>query len=130
MVTQNLVACRLPTNFVDPELFIPERWLKEEKSKANTQTNPYLVLPFGHGMRACIARRLAEQNILVLVIRVSFRFQNTMSIRLHYSRVSDPDLLFENRKISWTDEKFENVREKCARKRNFDFRFTVSSLAR
>lgn len=71
MVTQNLVACRLPSNFVEPEQFRPERWLKEEKSKFNAHVNPYLVLPFGHGMRACIARRLAEQNMLVLMIRVS-----------------------------------------------------------
>lgn len=72
MVTQNFVACRLACNFVEPEQFIPERWLKEEKIKFNAHVNPYLVLPFGHGMRACIARRLAEQNILVLMIRVSF----------------------------------------------------------
>lgn len=71
MVTQNFVACRLACNFVEPEQFIPERWLKEEKIKFNANVNPYLVLPFGHGMRACIARRLAEQNILVLMIRVS-----------------------------------------------------------
>lgn len=72
VVTQNLVACRLESNFVEPERFIPERWLKDEKNEFNAHKNPYLVLPFGHGMRACIARRLAEQNILVLMIRVSF----------------------------------------------------------
>lgn len=71
-MTQNLVACRLESNFVEPERFIPERWLKDEKNEFNAHKNPYLVLPFGHGMRACIARRLAEQNILVLMIRVSF----------------------------------------------------------
>ncbi|XP_037044691.1 cytochrome P450 302a1, mitochondrial isoform X1 [Bradysia coprophila] len=75
VVTQNLVACRLPRNFVRPEEFRPERWLKEEKSKFNAHVNPYLVLPFGHGMRACIARRLAEQNMLVLMIRLVRQFE-------------------------------------------------------
>lgn len=56
---------------MQPEQFKPERWLKEEKGKFNDRVNPYLVLPFGHGMRACIARRLAEQNMLVLMIRVT-----------------------------------------------------------
>ncbi len=85
VVTQNLVACRLPDNFVEPKLFIPERWLKEEKNNYNANINPYLVLPFGHGMRACIARRLAEQNMLVLMIRVKNCLKKTLlSFRLFY----------------------------------------------
>uniref|UniRef100_A0A1B0B7U0 Cytochrome P450 302a1, mitochondrial n=1 Tax=Glossina palpalis gambiensis TaxID=67801 RepID=A0A1B0B7U0_9MUSC len=66
VVTQNLVACRLESNFKDALKFRPERWLDHPRSSMN----PYLVLPFGHGMRACIARRLAEQNILVFLIRL------------------------------------------------------------
>lgn len=53
---------------------MPERWLRtvsEEQNKSKAPTNPYLVLPFGHGMRSCIARRFAEQNMLVLMLRVS-----------------------------------------------------------
>ena len=60
-----MIACRLAKNFESPDKFIPERWISR-----NSQIHPYLVLPFGHGMRACIARRLAEQNILVLLLRV------------------------------------------------------------
>lgn len=70
-VTQNFISCRLHSNFENPNKFLPERWLKEETDMGKTATNPYLVLPFGHGMRACIARRFAEQNMLVLLIRVS-----------------------------------------------------------
>ncbi|XP_023301139.2 cytochrome P450 302a1, mitochondrial [Lucilia cuprina] len=65
VVTQNMVACRLEKNFKNALAFQPERWL----NNARSSINPYLVLPFGHGMRACIARRLAEQNILVLLLR-------------------------------------------------------------
>ncbi|XP_075164365.1 cytochrome P450 302a1, mitochondrial isoform X2 [Haematobia irritans] len=66
VVTQNMVACRLEKNFQDPFTFNPDRWLGNAKGCIN----PYLVLPFGHGMRSCIARRLAEQNILTFLLRL------------------------------------------------------------
>lgn len=69
VVTQSQIACKLAENFGEPNKFKPERWLKTMAHDKIT-INPYLVLPFGHGMRSCIARRLAEQNILVLMIRV------------------------------------------------------------
>lgn len=83
-VTQNFVSCRLEKNFESPEKFIPERWLKGAVNKTKSTVNPYLVLPFGHGMRACIARRFAEQNMLVLLIRVNLSKQYE-PIRLLYS---------------------------------------------
>lgn len=67
VVTQNMVACRLAKHFDRPNEFIPERWLRNSDKLT---VNPFLVLPFGHGSRSCIARRLAEQNILILLIRV------------------------------------------------------------
>lgn len=72
MVTQNQVTCRLPEYFNDPDSFIPERWLRLNMNKTNTEVSvhPYLVLPFGHGPRSCIARRLAEQNIQMVFLRV------------------------------------------------------------
>lgn len=39
-----------PSNFSNPEKFIPERFSPENKSS----TNPYSFLPFGHGPRNCI----------------------------------------------------------------------------
>lgn len=68
IVTQNMVACRLAQNFENPEAFIPERWIRGHPKRV--VVNPYLVLPFGHGMRACIARRLAEQSMLLMIINV------------------------------------------------------------
>lgn len=65
---------------------MPERWLRtasDEQNKSKSSTNPYLVLPFGHGMRSCIARRFAEQNMLVLMLRVgSFAFEFSASAYL------------------------------------------------
>lgn len=74
-MTHNFVACRLDKNFNDPEQFIPERWLTRNRDGTKIKTNdvhPFLVTPFGHGMRACIARRMAEQNMIMTIIRVLF----------------------------------------------------------
>lgn len=68
VVTQNQVTCRLEEYFPCPNKFLPERWMKG--STEYRVCSPYLVLPFGHGPRSCIARRLAEQALQVLIIRV------------------------------------------------------------
>jgi len=74
VVTQNQVICRLPEYFDEPNSFKPERWLRDSNDKINKQreksVNPYTVLPFGHGPRSCIARRFAEQNLQVVLLRV------------------------------------------------------------
>ena len=53
------MTCRLPEYFDNPDDFIPERW---DRSDQAPSIDPYLSLPFGHGRRACIGRRLAEQG--------------------------------------------------------------------
>ncbi|KAJ1523528.1 hypothetical protein ONE63_001378 [Megalurothrips usitatus] len=73
MVTQNQIACRLKENFPRPNEFIPERWVKGSPIEA--KAHPYVVLPFGHGPRSCIARRLAEQHLLTLLLKVASRYQ-------------------------------------------------------
>ncbi|XP_032676874.1 cytochrome P450 302a1, mitochondrial [Odontomachus brunneus] len=70
VVTQNQVTCRLPEYFNEPNSFMPERWLRSKDRTIKENINPYLVLPFGHGPRSCIARRFAEQNIQVLLLRM------------------------------------------------------------
>lgn len=79
VVTQNQVTCRLEEYFPCPDKFLPERWMKG--STEYRVCSPYLVLPFGHGPRSCIARRLAEQALQVLIIRVrtSFLLKNYLS---------------------------------------------------
>ena len=54
------VTCRLPEYFDSPDDFVPERW--DRSDRATGAIDPYLSLPFGHGRRACIGRRLAEQG--------------------------------------------------------------------
>ena len=76
-MTQNQVLCRSSEYFKDPDSFIPERWLREGSSKYSSKEksiHPYAVLPFGHGPRSCIARRLAEQNMHVFLLKASSIF--------------------------------------------------------
>lgn len=81
VVSQNQVICRLPEYFDEPNSFIPERWLRDSNNKIDQtrekSINPYMVLPFGHGPRSCIARRFAEQNLQVLLLRICRNLQFT-----------------------------------------------------
>ncbi|XP_012530944.1 cytochrome P450 302a1, mitochondrial isoform X2 [Monomorium pharaonis] len=78
VVTQNQVICRLPEYFDEPNLFKPERWLRDSNdNRRKNSLNPYTVLPFGHGPRSCIARRFAEQNMQVVLLRLCRNLQFT-----------------------------------------------------
>lgn len=68
IVTQNQAACRLQKHFIRPNEFLPERWIKG--SPLQVKDNPFLVLPFGHGSYSCIARPLAEQYLLSLILKI------------------------------------------------------------
>lgn len=74
------MTCRLPEYFHKPNEFIPERWIKDHALYENV--HPYLVLPFGHGPRTCIARRLAEQHFQLFLMNV--RSQILIDIMNHY----------------------------------------------
>ncbi|XP_046391836.1 cytochrome P450 302a1, mitochondrial-like [Ischnura elegans] len=74
VVTQNQVSCRLEKYFSQPNSFIPERWIRGS-AHYQQPVSPYLLLPFGHGPRTCIARRLAEQNIQALLLSIVRNFE-------------------------------------------------------
>uniref|UniRef100_A0A6E8VP05 Cytochrome P450 n=1 Tax=Anopheles coluzzii TaxID=1518534 RepID=A0A6E8VP05_ANOCL len=91
IVTQNMISCRQEAYFRDPQLFLPERWMRESKEPVH----PHLVLPFGHGMRSCIARRLAEQSMLVLLLRLIRSFEiewaGTVPMDVKTKLINQPD---------------------------------------
>ncbi|XP_046450479.1 cytochrome P450 302a1, mitochondrial-like isoform X1 [Daphnia pulex] len=92
LVSQNQVSCKLDRYFKNPLLFVPERWMKGDP--AYEKTHPYLVLPFGHGPRACIARRLAEQNLYILLARLVKRFSiewNGAELDVRSQLINRPD---------------------------------------
>ncbi|XP_064292088.1 cytochrome P450 302a1, mitochondrial isoform X2 [Plodia interpunctella] len=73
IVTQNMLASRLPQFVNDPLTFKPERWIRGTQDHENI--HPFLSLPFGFGPRSCIARRLAEQNMAITLIRIIREFK-------------------------------------------------------
>ncbi|XP_034189588.2 cytochrome P450 302a1, mitochondrial [Osmia lignaria lignaria] len=75
VVTQNQIICRLPEYFNEPDTFIPERWLRENLDRKGKSVHPYILLPFGHGPRSCIARRFAEQNMQVILLQICRRLR-------------------------------------------------------
>ncbi|CAG0884942.1 unnamed protein product, partial [Darwinula stevensoni] len=65
------ITSRLEKYYPDPEAFKPERWLRGQRS----DVNPFATLPFGHGPRSCIGRRIAEQEMWLLLIKVANRYK-------------------------------------------------------
>ncbi|CAH4018820.1 unnamed protein product [Pieris brassicae] len=68
VVTQNMVASRLPEYVKNPLSYKPERWLRG--SPVYEEIHPFLSLPFGFGPRSCLAKHLAEQNMCVTILRL------------------------------------------------------------
>ncbi|XP_041353531.1 1,25-dihydroxyvitamin D(3) 24-hydroxylase, mitochondrial-like [Gigantopelta aegis] len=73
-VTASLyVLGRLPSLYDDPESFRPERWLRGNL-KEQDKMNRFAFLPFGHGVRMCIGRRLSELEMQVLIAQMVARY--------------------------------------------------------
>ncbi|XP_041354653.1 1,25-dihydroxyvitamin D(3) 24-hydroxylase, mitochondrial-like [Gigantopelta aegis] len=67
------VLGRLPSLYDDPESFRPERWLRGNL-KEQDNMNRFAFLPFGHGLRMCIGRRVAELEMQVLIAQMVARY--------------------------------------------------------
>nr|QZM07465.1 cytochrome P450 monooxygenase CYP314A1 [Lasioderma serricorne] len=79
------IACRNPSNFMNPSQYKPERWLNGEKSKT-ASTATYIVAPFGVGRRSCPGKRFIEQSLPVILERVARRFvlENVQPLELRF----------------------------------------------
>jgi len=62
-----------PANFVNPKMFMPERWLRgcPEHHTADSFAN----IPFGHGARACIGQRFARLELFMMMVKILQRFK-------------------------------------------------------
>ena len=67
------VASLQEENFTKAKEFLPERWIEEHKSQFPNCAQG-LVMPFGVGKRACPGKRLAEQEIYVMVAKLFAKY--------------------------------------------------------
>ncbi|KAF4529416.1 hypothetical protein B566_EDAN003510 [Ephemera danica] len=70
---------RSALDFPDPERFWPERWLRSEDSADQGSycgvVNQHATVPFALGARSCIGRKLAETQLMDIVIKMLREFR-------------------------------------------------------
>ena len=110
IVVNNGVMGRLPEYFTDPLNFKPERWLEETRDSQRKLS--YAYMPFGHGARSCIGRRIAEQEIYLAIIRILKRFK----IEYHHEKMGYKAWAFQSLdkplKFKFIDRKMSLLGEK------------------
>jgi len=69
---------RMPEYFTEPEKYWPGRWERDGRSGQHLGVrNSFASLPFGHGIRNCIGKRIAEEAIKDLVSSAAMRYRLT-----------------------------------------------------
>jgi cytochrome P450 len=66
------VSTHSPVNFVEPDKFIPERWLGEDTKFQDDRLNA--SLPFGTGPRVCIGKNLAYLEMRLIASKMLWNF--------------------------------------------------------
>ncbi|XP_055887015.1 cytochrome P450 10-like isoform X3 [Biomphalaria glabrata] len=61
--------------FPKPESFLPERWMKTSDVQMDPIVKSTSQLVWGHGARMCIGRRIAEQEMHIVLSKIVEKFQ-------------------------------------------------------
>ncbi|XP_072761568.1 probable cytochrome P450 12a5, mitochondrial isoform X2 [Anoplolepis gracilipes] len=77
----NVIACHSlimmePTQFSQPQQYIPERWLRGNAEFSSAQkAHPFAYMPFGFGPRTCVGRRFVDMELETLLLTVIRNFR-------------------------------------------------------
>ncbi|XP_028408096.1 cytochrome P450 27C1-like [Dendronephthya gigantea] len=79
LIQNHLLSVNKDCHGEDAKKFEPERWMRDDVTEKKHKINPFSSLPFGHGVRMCLGKRVAESTIYTLVSKI------LLSYRLEYA---------------------------------------------
>jgi len=85
MLVSSYTMGRCPELFPDPTSILPHRWSRQSSSSSVRRQMMFSSLPFGHGARGCVGRRLAENQIHLLISRVVQEWRVSTSSTVEYT---------------------------------------------
>ncbi|KAI1138334.1 cytochrome P450 [Hypoxylon sp. FL0543] len=92
VATNPFAACMSPSNFKDPEVFDPERWLRGPATSDILDASR----PFSFGPRSCLGRSLAWLEMNITIARLLFRYDLEMINKdLNWHAQSEMHLLWK-----------------------------------
>ncbi|XP_028523167.1 probable cytochrome P450 12a5, mitochondrial isoform X2 [Apis cerana] len=71
VIMANQITSQREENFEDPFKFWPERWL----SNSSKEDVHFSYLPFGHGIRSCLGKNMAEAKMMLLTAKLVRQFR-------------------------------------------------------
>jgi len=92
VIRWGILASNCSTNFTNPDIFMPERWLRGDDQYE--RTCPYASIPFGHGPRSCIGQRFAKLELYMVMVKLLQRFQlehNGEDVGMKTGLINSPD---------------------------------------
>lgn len=75
----NQITSQREEYFEDPGKYQPERWLKQNENASN-HYQEYSCLPFGHGIRSCLGKDVAEMQMMLLTAKVNFPWNKAIDV--------------------------------------------------
>ncbi|CAL1535881.1 unnamed protein product [Lymnaea stagnalis] len=81
--------------FDDPDKYIPERWLRTTAARQQETSRNLIVLPFGHGLRNCMGRRFAVQEMYLAATKVLQKMkmeldEDSRNTKFQYKLIIEP----------------------------------------